>query len=84
MTGSFVTENPPTNAVQALRETAAEWDVSLSCRCVFPWKRSCNLAVGGLTQEQLVSRLILCNRECRLSSVEVRLPLEERKLSLLL
>lgn len=82
MTGSFVPEDLLAGDVLALRETAAEWDVSQFCRGVFPWQSSCSLAVGDLTQEQLISRLVLRNREHRRSIEEMQLLREEKELSL--
>ena len=82
VTGSFVPEDMLADDVLALRETAAEWDLSQFCKGVFPWQSSCNLAVGELTQEQLISRLVLRTRERRRSLEEMQLLQEEKELSL--
>lgn len=82
VTGSFVPADILPADVLALRETAAEWDLSQMCRGVFPWQSSCNLAVGELTQEQLISRLVLRTRERRRSLEEMQLLQDEKELSL--
>jgi len=82
VTGSFVPEDMLADDVLALRETAAGWDVSHFCRGVFPWQSSCSLVVGELTQEQVISRLVLRNRERRRSNEELQLLQDEKELSL--
>ena len=82
VTGSFVPEDMLAVDVLALRETAAEWDISQICRGAFPWQSSCNLVVGELTHEQLISRLVLHTRERRRSREELQLLQQEKELSL--
>lgn len=81
VTGSFVPANLLVNDVKALRESAAEWDLDAIRRGIFPWDED-TLGVGSLTISQLISRLVLYNKEKRRSVEELKLLKQEKASSL--
>jgi hypothetical protein len=79
--GEFVPEEELAADVLELQQSADSWDLAQFRRGVFPWQQD-NSAVEELSDEQLISRLVLHQRQARRCEEELQLLKQEKELAL--